>query len=330
MLNRSKLLNPLDDQPVAGGSLRITGGNYPAQTLSTPLTGGNYPAQTLNAPPTGGNYPAQPVPLEQTHNLPPMGIANKVPSNGGNYPAQSVPNTGGNYPAPTVPQPATTGFLWNTPGKAPPPANGQTVNAPPTGGNYPAPQVPQNQQQPTPSGGFSPANVVNDTLGQFLDPNGSYMRNAARRGLEQAATGGNRAGSSIAAGASQRASLEAAVPLVSEALGLQRQREQFAFQGEQNQLERNRDYTQAQLQDWMNSRTFNREFYGALSMMPINSAYQLNSMIQSYALENPDIYTADVISGMSNFFTQNFSQVLSTYFPNIYGSGATGNNGGGG
>jgi hypothetical protein len=158
-------------------------------------------------------------------------------------------------------------------------------------------------------------------MNQIVDPNGAYISNARRRGLEAAARGGNRAGGSIAAGASQRSALEAATPLFNSAMQLHGQREQIAFQGEQNQLERNRDYTRAQLEDWSNSRQFNREFYGVLSMMPINSAYQLNSLIQTYALENPEVYTADVISGMSNFFTRNFQQILSTYFPNMYGGG---------
>lgn len=259
-------------------------------------TGGNLPGQVVSYPPvsTGGNLPATPV--------------------------VTAPRTGGNLPATPVPDP------WTQPPANPNPNNGGAIPMPKPTPNGQTPQ--QGQQGQTPAGGFSPANVVQDTMTQMLDPNGAYMRNARQRGIEQAASNGNRAGSSIAAGASQRAAIEAAQPLVSEALNLQRQRENLAFQGEQNTLERNRDYTQAQLQDWVNSRTFNRDFYGALTMMPINSAYQLNSMIQSYALENPDVYTADVISGMSNFMTQNFSQILRTYFPNLYGTG-TGNGGGG-
>lgn len=270
----------------------------PPGTMPPVSTGGNLPGQVIRYPPvsTGGNLPANPV--------------------GGTWTQPPNPNGNGTVPTPDV-------------------IRGGVIE-PDLGQGTPMPKPPVNYGgitagQPTnqnPAGGFSPANVVADTMTQMLDPNGAYMRNARQRGIEQAAAGGNRAGSSIAAGASQRAALEAAQPLVSEALGLQRQREQNAFTGEQNTLERNRDYTQAQLQDWLSSRSFNRDFYGALTMMPINSAYQLNSMIQSYALENPDVYTADVISGMSNFMTQNFSQILRTYFPNLYGSG-NGTGGGG-
>jgi hypothetical protein len=161
-------------------------------------------------------------------------------------------------------------------------------------------------------------------MNQILDPNGAYMRNAGRRGLEMAASRGMRAGTSIAAGASQRAALEAAMPMVGEALGLQRQREGFAFQGEQSQLDRNHDMTRAQIQDWLSSSQFRREFYGALSMMPINSAFQLQSMLQQYALDNPEVYTPSMMNGMSNFFAQNFQQVLGQYFGNYFGQGGGG------
>lgn len=282
------------------------------------------PVQTMSASPSTPPPPGYMPPVSTGGNLPGQVVSYPPVSTGGNLPATPVvtaPRTGGNLPATPVPDP------WTQP---------PNPNNPDLGSGTPMPKPPVNYggitagqpTTPNPQGGFSPANVVQDTMSQLLDPNGAYIRNARQRGIEQAAANGNRAGSTIAAGASQRAALEAAQPLVSEALNLQRQRENLAFQGEQSTLERNRDYTQAQLQDWLSSRSFSRDFYGALTMMPINSAYQLNSMIQSYALENPDVYTADVISGMSNFMTQNFSQILRTYFPNLYGSGS-GNGGGG-
>lgn len=267
-----------------------TGGNNKPQVKPPMGTGGNLPPNVTNPQGTGGNLPP---------NLtrPPAGTGGNLPPNPTN-----PQGTGGNLP-PNMNRPVD-------------PNAGQPVN-------------PQTAPQQNLQGGFSPVNVVTDTLGQIIDPNGAYMRNAQRRGLEQAAAGGNRAGGSIAAGAASRAMMEAAQPLVNNALQLQQQREGFAFQGEQNQLERNRDYTQAQLQNWMDDNKFNREFYGALSMMPIQSAYQLNSLIQTYALENPDVYTADVISGMTNFFNQNFSQILASLMPSVYGGGSnTGQRGG--
>jgi len=276
-----------------------TGGNNPA--LLTPWEGGKYPIGT------GGNAPALPTPTQGTGGNNPASL---TPWEGGKYPIGS----GGHAPALPLKPPVTQGTGGNNPAVPSDPSQWRGGKPPQgtqgTGGN-----LPPNPSQVNLQGGFSPANVVTDTMNQIIDPNGAYIRNARMRGLEQAAGRGNRAGSSIAAGASQRAALEGAAPLFNAAMQLHGQREGFAFQGEQNRLERNRDYTRAQLEDWANSRQFDREFYGVLSMMPINSAYQLNSLIQTYALENPEVYTAEVISGMSNFFNQNFAQILSTYFP---------------
>lgn len=191
-----------------------------------------------------------------------------------------------------------------------PPSLVQPVNPPTTAPTYQLPGA----------AGFTPANVVANTMDQIVDGNGRYIQNARRRGLETAASRGI-INSNMAAGAAERSALEAAQPMLGEAMGLGRQRESNAFQGEQNQLDRNQQYTMAQVEDWANSRQFNREFYGALSMMPINNAYQLNGLIMNYALDNPEVYTANVVSGMSNFFAQNFQQILGTYFPDIYGGG---------
>lgn len=295
-------------QPPAPSVPAGTGGNLPPLVQPAQGTGGNLPPNQTKPPQgTGGNMqPSVTNPLGTGGNLPPE-VVRPPTGTGGNLPPTQVPaqGTGGNLP------PDATRPTQGTGGNLPPvldPITGQPVAG---------------QQR----GGFSPVNVVTDTLGQIIDPNGAYMRNARRRGLEQAATGGNRAGGSIAAGAAQRAMMEAAQPLVNNALQLQGQREGYAFQGEQNQLERNRDYTQAQLQNWMDNNKFNREFYGALSMMPIQSAYQLNGLIQTYALENPDVYTADVISGMTNFFNQNFSQILASLMPSVYGGSGNGQGG---
>lgn len=134
------------------------------------------------------------------------------------------------------------------------------------------------------------------------------------------------------------------------------QREQNAFAGQQNQLDRTQGVNNALLgstlaqrqallgsqlgreeaildtqlrqrlqsdaaaqQDWLSSQAFTREFNGALSMMPISSSFQMNQMIQQYALENPEIYTPEVISGMTNFFNRNMISILETYFPDMVG-----------
>lgn len=228
-------------------------------------------------------------------------------------PAAPVPTMSTNTPPVLAPQPVPTA----TPVAAPAPTMFPAVT---TGGNQPPAVAPNPTNQPQPRGGFAPAQVALDTAGQILDSEGAYMSNARRRGLESAASRGL-ANSSIAAGSSQRAAIDAAAPLISNALNLQGQREQLAFQGEQAGLGRTQEFNMAKVEDWLGSRQFSREFNGALAMMPIQSAYQLNSLIQNYALDNPEVYTPQVINGMSNFFNQNFLQVLQSYFPAYNGEG---------
>lgn len=142
------------------------------------------------------------------------------------------------------------------------------------------------------------------------------------------------------------------------ASGLLSQREQQNFQGQQAQLDRVQGVNnallanqiserQAQLadyysrgqmvldgqirqriqadsvaqQDWLADRNFTREFNGALSMMPIRNAYDMSSAIQKYALSEPEVYTPQVISGMTNFFQQNMLSILAQYFPQLVNTG---------
>lgn len=95
------------------------------------------------------------------------------------------------------------------------------------------------------------------------------------------------------------------------------QREQNAFTGEQNQLNRNQQKDMAQVQNWLDQQSYNREFYGTLAMLPIKSANDMSALLQQYAAENPEIYTQDVISGMTNFFSRNMAQILQGFFPDM-------------
>jgi hypothetical protein len=202
-----------------------------------------------------------------------------------------------------------------------------------TGGNAPASAVQGllngddyvanlvgNGQQP--GSQFAPVNVVDDIVNSLLSRENDYIRNARARGTEAAGARGLQ-NTSIAAGAGERAAIESAMPLFNEAMGLTRQREQLAFQGQESALDRiqgvNDAILKGTLDDWANDRDFTRQFNGVLSMMPINSAFQLNNLIQQYALENPEVYTPETISGMSNFFNQNMLSILQTYFPDMVG-----------
>ena len=102
------------------------------------------------------------------------------------------------------------------------------------------------------------------------------------------------------------------------------QSQQFAYQGEQNALDRAaREKLQSDAtfqQDWLSSRNFSREFQSQLSLIPLSAAADLTSFISKYAVENPDVYTPEIVSGMSNFMSQNMANVLGQYFPDTGGT----------
>lgn len=196
----------------------------------------------------------------------------------------------------------------------------------------------QFQQKPV----ADPVAQVQDALNAFERAGSTYMNNAARRGLEVAAARGL-GNSSIAAGASQRAALEAVQPFVQQAVNTQQQREQMdfqrtqnainqaldiqktrennAFQGEQAQADRDLRVKlqddQAKQQDWLNSRSFTREFNSALSMLPIKASIDMQQSILAYALENPETYPPSVVSGLTNFYQNNAMSILKQYFPDL-------------
>lgn len=140
-----------------------------------------------------------------------------------------------------------------------------------------------------------PNQMVQDSLTAMLNPNSDYIRNARQRGVEYAASRGG-LNSSIAAGASERAAMESAMPLVQSALDIQGRRDALIGQ------------------NWLDTQGFNREFQGAIAMMPVQNSFNMLSAVQQYALQDPELYTPDVISGYSNFFNQNMQNIMRSYF----------------
>lgn len=140
---------------------------------------------------------------------------------------------------------------------------------------------------------------VQNSLEFFLNPNSEYIQNARQRGMEVAATRGG-VNSSIAAGNAERAAMEAAMPLVQQAQAIETDREQLT--------------AQAATQNWLNQQSFNREFQGQLAMLPVASSFNMLGAIQQFALQDPALYTPEVVSGYSNFFNQNMNDILSRYF----------------
>lgn len=95
-------------------------------------------------------------------------------------------------------------------------------------------------------------------------------------------------------------------------------RAQRGWTAEQNQLDRDQQLNMAEVQNWLNNESFMRDFNAQLATMPINNTANLLNFISQQAITNPEIYTPDIVSGMSEFFTTNAMDVLSRYFPNYF------------
>jgi hypothetical protein len=151
---------------------------------------------------------------------------------------------------------------------------------------------------PTPNplaGAPSGTQQVQQTLEDMLNPNSSYIQNARQRGVEYAAQRGG-LNSSIAAGAAERSALEAVQPFVGQALDIDARREALIGQ------------------NWLDEQGFAREFQGQLAMLPAVNGFNMLSMVQQYALEDPSLYTPDVVSGFTSFFGANMRDYMSTFF----------------
>lgn len=149
-------------------------------------------------------------------------------------------------------------------------------------GGQPAPQF------PTASAGID---TVKGNLESLLSSDSSYIENARRRGAEMAATRGG-INSSIAAGAAERSAIEAAAPLAQQAAALDQQTQDY------------------QMQDWLSQQNFGRNLFN----QQFGSSLDMLNSINQMALMDPELYTPEVTSGMSNFFQKNMNNILKNYF----------------
>lgn len=133
------------------------------------------------------------------------------------------------------------------------------------------------------------AATVTSNLNAVLDS--PYIDNARQRGVEQAATRGG-VNSSIAAGASERAALDNAGNLATQATQLQLNRENTAAQLYGQNLQ-----AQQSLQNNMASSAF-------------GTYNNLISRLQTSALEDPETFTPEVVSGYTNFFQKTATNAL--------------------
>lgn len=171
----------------------------------------------------------------------------------------------------------------------------------PTAGSapvMPATATAFNFQQPPANpfeGARDPNEMVQSSLEAMLNPNSQYIQNARQRGMEFAQQRGG-INSSIAAGASERAALEAATPLAMKSLDIQENRDN------------------AMTANWLAGMNFNRELQGQLAMAPLNSSLNMLEQLNAFALQDPQLYTPSVMSGFTNFFNRNMGDMMSRYF----------------
>lgn len=182
----------------------------------------------------------------------------------------------------------------------------------------PAPTSPQGAEG---VGMYTPvadeASIVNNYLNQLIGADSALMRNARTLGIEHAAARGLQ-NSSIAAGNAQRAALDAALPLAQQALDMFNQRENRQWTSSENRLDRQQQLTMAEVQNWLNNESFMRDFNAQLALAPVANTFQLLQMIMKQAVDQPDVYTPDVVSGFSEFFNTNMLDILARYFPTLY------------
>lgn len=249
-------------------------------------------------PPVDGYVPEKPPYPEPEAPIPPADPSPRAP-----YPPKPPVSEPGVPPKPPYPEPVD-------PTKPTQPPPGTAGSQPPgTPGSLGLDFMRQ----------VTPDELVRNQLQGLLDSNSPYMTNARLRGQEFANSRGM-LNSSLAAGTSQRSALEAALPIAQSDADVYRAANEGNFQS-LNQLRQMR--TAAQLEDWLSSESYNRDFNGRLAMLPITNSMDMMSYIQQRALEDPSVYTPEVISGINNFWNQNMFDVLGNYF-NIGGGGPNG------
>lgn len=165
------------------------------------------------------------------------------------------------------------------------PATTAVPGAPVAPGTTPATTGYQPQQiaLSTPSQSTLTNNAITtmDAAQQYaLDPNSAFMKNARQEGLEFSSQRGL-LNSSIAAGNSQRAAIQASQPIAN-----------------------------AIFNDANNSR----DFYRAAKLLPLQSALEFSTNFATMAAEQPDVYTPGYINGMTNFFMSNMQNVMQNFF----------------
>lgn len=272
--------------------------------------------------PLQGQTPTSPSPTSPSPTTP-------VPGTGGPAPLPNVPSldptgTGPGprplYPEPTTPVPKPP----VTPGPSVPvnPAPGPSAPGSSTGTGTPptspTPATPQPPQLGNNTGYLgmdfmrqvTPNELVRQQLDALLSSNSQYMRNAELRGREQAGRRGL-LNSSMAAGNAQRAALEAAMPIAQADAQAYRDANAANFQ---SLADIRRMRVAGDIENWLQSENFARDMNREMTMLPINSSVDMLRYIMERGLDDPAVYTPNVMSGFSNFFNLTLQNMFQNFF----------------
>ena len=166
----------------------------------------------------------------------------------------------------------------------------------------------------------TPNELVANQLNSLLGSGSQYIDNARRRGAEYANSRGLM-NSSIGAGASQRAAIEAGLPIAQSDAGAYRSANDQTYgsydnlrnQYTQAQLGRTNSLFEAQTADWLQDRNFTRQFNGTLAMLPIQNAADMWAGLMNLAAEDPTVFTPTVLAGYQDFFQSGFDEYIGRY-----------------
>lgn len=146
-----------------------------------------------------------------------------------------------------------------------------------------------------PATGLTGAQTVQGNLDAFSSPSSALIQQARQQGMQHAQQRGG-INSSIAAGAAERSALDVANNLGAQATAIDQQREAVT------------------MENWMNTQNFNRAMTGQFQQGAFQNSLNMLNMLQQASVDDPELFTPDIVSGMSNFFSMNAGDIFKRYF----------------
>lgn len=146
-----------------------------------------------------------------------------------------------------------------------------------------------------PSQPMTGAQTVQGNLDAFTSPSSQLIQQARQQGMQYAQQRGG-INSSIAAGAAEKSALDQAGNLAGAATAIDQQREAIT------------------MDNWLNTQNFNRAMTGQFQQGAFQNSLNMLNMLQQASMDDPELFTPDIVSGMSNFFSMNAGDIFKRYF----------------